>query len=260
MQKVTTSVRIVTFILALLVSGFILVGLTACGSDDPPPAATPTPSPTPTPTPTPAPTPTPEPTPDPAPPAEDFTMVGAWRWADDPTYLYSFMADGTGIRGFEWQGLMPFEWYFDEADSVLEIATASILEEWAFAIIEEDGMFFLIIESLQVPGMVFSYLFTHYVEEVAPEDYSFFLGAWAYVDDWGNIHPWDYVFFSDGSGLRGTTENFDFFYWEAIYETGELFIYIPGVFEEWDIDLTADTFTASNPGLPGVRLIYNRVN
>jgi len=124
----------------------------------------------------------------------------------------------------------------------------------------EDGMVFLVIESLQEPGLIFAYMFTEYVEEVAIEDYSILLGVWTWVDDFGNVHPWDYVFFSDGTGIRGTTESFDVFYWEADYITGELFIYIPASIEEWNIDLTQDSFTASSPDFPGVRLIYNRIS
>jgi len=185
------------------------------------------------------------------------TLVGAWRWADDATWLYTFNADGTGTRGFEWQGLVPFTWRADS--SSLNIATLPMQEEWAFAIVEEEGLFFLAIESLQVPGMSFVYMFTDYVEDVAPEDYSMLLGAWAWVDELGNIYPWDYVFFSDGSGVRGTTEAFDVFWWEADFEIGYLSIYIPEIVEEWDLELTADTFTASSADLPGVRLIYNRI-
>jgi hypothetical protein len=192
-------------------------------------------------------------------PKPPVSMVGEWRWEDDTSFLYSFYADGTGFRGFEWLGMAPFQWEMD--GDVLDIRTTAILEEWTFAVVEEEGVFFLVISSLQEPGLVLAYMFTEYVEDVALEDYSILLGAWAWVDDLGNVHPWDYVFFSDATGIRGTTENFDFFYWEADYATGELLIYIPSIFEEWDIVLTQDRFVASNAEqLPGVRLIYNRVN
>ena len=258
MQKVKTKRSVATMFFITLVSVSLMMGLTACDNSAPPEAA-PAAATTPAPAATPAPTP-PEPAPTPAEPEADVSLVGAWRWADDQSFLYNFHADGTGIRGFELQGMVSFEWEMDDTDTTLSIATTSMLEEWAFAVVEEGGIFVLAIESLQVPGLVFTYMFTEYVEEVALEDYSILLGAWAWVDGFGNVQDWDYVFFSDGTGLRGTTENFDIFYWEANYATGELLIYIPSIFEEWDIELSADRFTASSPEFPGVRLIYNRIN
>ena len=262
MQKPKTKRHTATILIVALISVFLVMGLTACGDSEPEPtpapAATPAPVATPEPTPEPEPEETTEETPEPEENDADLSLIGTWRWADDDSFVYNFHADGTGVRGFEWQGLTSFQWDMD--DSTLGISTLAIFEHWSFAVVEEDGIFVLAIESLQVPGLVFAYMFTEYVEDVAPEDYSILLGAWAHVDEFGNVHPWDYVFFSDGSGIRGTTENFDVFYWEADYETGELVIYIPAAAELWDIDLKENTFTASSPDLPGVRLVYDRVN
>jgi hypothetical protein len=256
-----TKKNVATILIATLMGLALVIGFAACGGSEPdptPPAETTQPEPTPISEPTPDPTPDPTPEPPQEESEEDFSLVGTWRWADDASYVYIFSPDGTGVRGFEWQGMQAFEWYLYEDE--LDIATFAMLEEWVFTVVEEEGMFFLVIESLQVPGMSFMYLFTGYIEDMDFVDYSIMLGVWSAIDEAGNVLPWDYVFFSDGSGIRGTTENFDVFYWEADYFTGELLIYLPALIEEWYITYTPDSFTAFSPDLPGIRFVYNRIN
>jgi hypothetical protein len=239
-----------------------LVVLSACGgggssAGETVPAANiqqPAPPPVETPPPTPPPAPQPEPpAPEPEPEPEDEpTLVGLWEWADDFTFRYTFNADGTGIRGFG-HSVVAFEWYADYEAGYLDIYVPGVVEQWSFLVYEDV----LIIESLQVPGMAFAYVWTGDVEDF----YFPLAGIWTWVDDFGNLAAWDYVFFSDGSGLRGTTEVFDIFYWETDGDYfGILYIYVPSAVEEWDFTLQGDTLTVSSPDLPGVRLIYNRID
>jgi len=256
MQKVKGRMTALVMLVPII-SVFLLMGLTACGGSNEPtvPAvavATPTPSPTPTPTPTPTPAPTPEPTPEPEPePEPEATIVGLWEWADDSSFNYLFFEDYTGIRGAG-ANLVSFEWY--AYGEYLDIYIPSVFEEWSFLIYDDV----LIIESLQVPGLMLAYVWTGHAEDFG--DFPL-LGIWSWVYN-DTIQAFDYVFFSDGSGIRGSEVLFDVFYWEAYIEgnIGILNIYIPGTIEEWDFTLNNDVLTISSPDLPGVRLIYNRID
>ena len=252
MRKIRRQIKLV---LVSVFSVFLLVGLTACGGDS---APDPTPAPTPEVTATPAPTPTPTPEPQVDADAvyeedddhdEEGTIAGLWEWADDFTFRYTFNENGTGTRGFG-AILTAFEWYADYETGYLDIYVPSVEELWSYIIYE--GV--LIIESLQVPGLVFAYAWTGDVEEGVDFDLA---GIWSHVDEAGNIMAFDYVFFADGSGVRGSEVLFDIFYWYAY--NGILEIYIPGMIEEWDFELSGDTLTILSDALPGVRLVYNRI-
>jgi len=244
------------YLLAVVVMAAMLLTLTACGGDSAPEEVAPTPTPTATPTPEPTPEPTPQADAEPVYDTEGYgdsleagTLAGLWEWEDDFTFRYTFNEDGTGVRGFG-AALTVFEWYADYEMGYLDIYVPSVLEEWSYLIY--DGV--LVIESLQVPGLTFAYVWMDYIEDDSDFDLA---GVWSWVDDAGNIAAFDYVFFADGSGLRGSEVLFDVFYWEA--DDGVLLIYIPGMVEEWDFELSGDTVTISSNELPGVRLVYNRI-
>ena len=88
--------------------------------------------------------------------AEASDLIGTWVWNLDDDYLLIFNEDGTGDRGddlveeFEWE-IFADVLYLD-FDFIASFGVAN--EEWEATI---DGDV-LTIESLQAPGMVFSYI------------------------------------------------------------------------------------------------------
>lgn len=114
-----------------------------------------------TPVPIPAPVPTPAPVEETTPGTADIAalLVGQWAWDFGPEFIYTFNANGTGTRGVE--GIMEnFNWsVVDGNNLLLEMDPATTVqiymtESWTATIVDDV----LTIESRQVQGMVFSYV------------------------------------------------------------------------------------------------------
>ena len=84
---------------------------------------------------------------------QDPALVGLWLWDQDNSFEYIFIAVGTGLRGWHEHGQVPFQWG-TTADGVLIITDGINSEHWEYYI-EGDV---LTISSLDVPGVVFSYI------------------------------------------------------------------------------------------------------
>jgi len=235
--------KVKCFLIGTAIGIVMSMGLTACGGSNDPPQATLPPT-TPVATTTPAPIATPAAT---TAPAADASIVGTWEWVDDFSFRYTFNANGTGTRGF---GMNQVHFQWETYGTYLDIYVPSFVEEWAY-IIEDDLILF---SSLQVAGMEFLFEWAGYVED----NTTFWLeGAWDMVGgDFG------YIFFTDGTGIRGSEAQIEAFYWAAYGndEGGILEIYAPSAVEEWDFTLAGDTLTIFSPYLPGIRFIYNRIN
>ena len=84
-------------------------------------------------------------------PDADHPLVGTWAWDTDGSYVYNFLPDGTGTRGFP-GAIESFVW--ETLDDHLVIRLPIMDESWTF-VIEDDV---LTIDSRQVPGLVWSYI------------------------------------------------------------------------------------------------------
>jgi len=78
------------------------------------------------------------PLPTPPPPAEsmDTAVVGSWAWDIDQGYVYEFLADGTGRRGW-YPDLETFTWFTEEADNHLVMHFGFRQESWTYTIIDD---------------------------------------------------------------------------------------------------------------------------
>jgi len=78
-------------------------------------------------------------------------LVGVWVWDVDPSYMYFFFYDGSGVRGFEGDEILIF---WNVVDSTLMMDVGIMTELWTFEIV--DGV--LTLMSLQVEDLTFSYI------------------------------------------------------------------------------------------------------
>ena len=78
-------------------------------------------------------------------------LVGTWVWDTMEEFEYLFEADGTGSRGSDFLS-ESFEWEVTRGE--LRINVNNMTERWE-AVIESD---ILTISSLQVDGMIYSYI------------------------------------------------------------------------------------------------------
>ena len=84
-------------------------------------------------------------------PYANHPLIGTWAWDMDSGFVYNFLADGSGTRGFP-GAIDSFTW--DVSDDHLVMRLALMDESWTFTI---DGNV-LRIDSRQVPGMSWSYI------------------------------------------------------------------------------------------------------
>ena len=84
-------------------------------------------------------------------PDDSHPLVGTWEWNLDREFVYNFMADGTGTRGFP-GAIESFTW--ETSDDHLVIRLTLMDESWTFTISGDN----LRIDSRQVAGMTWSYI------------------------------------------------------------------------------------------------------
>jgi len=82
-------------------------------------------------------------------------LLGAWYWDADEEYIYLFLDDGSGVRGFE-DTFEFFTWSIGDDDSnlLIHIENNIFQESWTFTI---DGKV-LTLANRQFPDMVFNYI------------------------------------------------------------------------------------------------------
>jgi len=86
----------------------------------------------------------------------DPLLMGLWLWDEDSNYELYFGTDGRGERGFTTNRAMEvFYWGTADGDHLL-IETDSKVESWTFTVTGNT----LTIESRQIPGMVYSYIYS----------------------------------------------------------------------------------------------------
>ena len=78
-------------------------------------------------------------------------LVGSWAWDLDSGFVYNFLEDGTGTRGFPWN-IETFTW--ESTDEHLVIRLLIMDESWTFSVSGIE----LTIENRQAPGMTWRYI------------------------------------------------------------------------------------------------------
>jgi len=250
------------YLLAVAVMAAMLFTLTACGDGGGSAGR----APVPVPTPAPAPAPTPAPTPvtevqvedEDGPQAEDDTTI-VGTWADDYDFQYMFFEDGTGIRGGYALGIPvgieEFSWTLNEATGRLDMYFPAILEEWSFAI-EGDA---LVIVSRQVPDMAFAYVWLEQASFMG----NLLPGVWSWNDDPSFLYGFDV----GGSGIRGSGDALEEFYWSLVEfldeNVGIGHLYIEpvgsGEVEWWSFSIENDNLIISSRQVQGMTFAYTRV-
>ena len=142
----------------------------------------------------------------------DYTgnpLVGTWNWFDrgDDTYRYTFDSDGTGIRGTH-EHQETFRWTMPTPGQ-LEIRVDGSglgIERWDYMISEPTLTIFCPIFDDLV------YVYTRYgtpTEIILDEE---LFGVWF----WDTDPNWTYYFSYDGTGTRGTIDDYDSFTWNIL--------------------------------------------
>jgi len=171
--------------------------------------------------------------------SEAHVITGIWYWMGTP--FYNFLANGTGIRGLA-DEQYNFTWQI--GDGHLTITTPSVTEEWNYEI-DND---LLIITSRQVYG--FSFIYTRQggvsindmpVPQIAANGDSTIVGAWSFMG-----LPY-FLFYADGTGIRGAMGVYNHFRWRT--EGGVLYKSGIGFVEEWNYMLDGNRLTLNSERL-----------
>ena len=182
------------------------------------------------------PPPPPVPTPPPPPPPEpvDVAIVGSWVWDADDGYIYEFLADGSGRRGW-YPDVESFSWSTIAADNHLTMHFGLRQESWTYTIIDDV----MTLDNRQNIGESYSYLRWEgdFVETVVDLTGHPLLGTWV----WDSDSSYIYVFEADGTGVRGFANNRYDIHWVAYDEY--LFMDVGTMIEEWAFEIVGDILT-----------------
>lgn len=196
--------------------------------------------------------------PTPSPPAEpvDMAVVGAWVWDEDYGYIYEFMADGTGRRGWYPDLLEDFAWSTVMADNHLILHFNLYYESLTYTIVDDV----ITLDSRQVIGMSFNYVrWEGDFIETEPYEYEVdftghpLVGTWAWDADSSYI----YTFMADGTGVRGFAGNRYDIFWYA-YEDFLLMDVGTTMIEEWSFEIVDDVLTIVSLQVAGTTWSYVR--
>jgi len=208
---------------------FVLSGFSSLSEPPPPPMATPTPPPPPEPV--------------------DTAVVGSWVWDMDQSYIYEFLADGTGRRGW-YPDVESFTWATIAADNHLTMHFGFRQESWTYTIVGDV----ITLDSRTNIGETYSYIRWEGEFEAYEIDFTDhpLIGTWA----WDNDSSYIYVFEIDGTGIRGFDGDRINIEWYAFEDY--LFMDVGTMIEEWAFEIVDNVLTIVSLQVDGMTWSYIR--